>query len=237
MTIRTDTGMRTDPLVAELTWLHLHDSAFPSGRFVHSNGLEAWLRDRPDATDDQIRAVARAYVAGSVATLDAVAVGHAWSTPDSEALVELDLLVRAYKITESARTSSEACGRQLVTTARRTMPSVAGLGYLGHVAAGRTPGSLPVVEGALQRALGIDRSRAVAGTVRSGYAGVLSAAVRLGRLGPMQVQRALFDDVQWITDLVRAAECTPLEDVTAFSPGLDIAAMRHETSSARLFST
>jgi urease accessory protein len=206
--------MGTEPLLADLAWLQLHDSAFPSGRFVHSNGLEAWLALHPSAGEPEIRDAVRAYVRGSVATLDAVVLGHAWLAD-----------------------SSESCGRQLATVARRVLSVVAGSDYLGLVVAGHTPGNQAVVDGVVQRALGVERDRAIAGAIRSSYAGLLSAAVRLGRTGPMRAQQLLFDDTPWIADLARTAECAPLESVTSFVPELEIAAMRHETTAARLFST
>ncbi|MGF0224847.1 urease accessory protein UreF [Dietzia natronolimnaea] len=229
--------MGTDPLVADLAWLQLHDSAFPSGRFVHSNGLEAWLATRPAAGEAEIHAAVRAYIRGSVATLDAVVLGHAWLADSTEALVELDRLDRAHKITRAARISSESCGRQLATVARRVLGVVAGSDYLGRVVTGNTPGNLGVVDGVVQRALGIERGRAIAGALRSSYSGLLSAAVRLGRIGPMRAQQLIFEDTAWIADLARTAECAPLATVTSFVPELEIAAMRHETASARLFST
>lgn len=229
--------METDALFAELAWLQLHDSSFPSGRFVHSNGLEAWLAAQPAADEAQVAEAIRDYISGNAATLDAVVLGHAWSTEDTGALVELDHVARAHKITRSARTSSESCGRQLATVSRRTLRVAADIDYLDRVVSGGTPGNQAVVEGVVQRALGIGRSRAIAGGIRSSYSGLLSAAVRLGRLGPMQAQRLLFDDARWIVDLTRSAECAPLDDMTSFAPMLDIAAMRHETVAARLFST
>ncbi|MDX2356080.1 urease accessory protein UreF [Dietzia sp. PP-33] len=229
--------MGTEPLLADLAWLQLHDSAFPSGRFVHSNGLEAWLALHPSAGEPEIRDAVRAYVRGSVATLDAVVLGHAWLADSTETLVRLDHLDRVHKITRAARTSSESCGRQLATVARRVLSVVAGSDYLGLVVAGHTPGNQAVVDGVVQRALGVERDRAIAGAIRSSYAGLLSAAVRLGRTGPMRAQQLLFDDTPWIADLARTAECAPLESVTSFVPELEIAAMRHETTAARLFST
>lgn len=229
--------MATEPLLAELAWLQLHDSAFPSGRFVHSNGLEAWLAAHPDAEETRIHAVVRAYISGTVATLDAVVLGHAWAADSPETLCELDHLHRAYKITHAARTASESCGRQLATVARRTLTVTTDIEYLQIVIAGHTPGNQAVVEGVVQQALGIERSRAIAGAIRSSYAGLLSAAVRLGRIGPMRAQQFIFDDTSWIADLTRTAECAPLTTMTSFVPELDIAAMRHETATARLFST
>ena len=61
----------TDPDTALLLWLQLHDSAFPAGRLVHSQGLEEWLADRPEANPDDVGALALDYLVHGFAPLDA----------------------------------------------------------------------------------------------------------------------------------------------------------------------
>jgi signal transduction histidine kinase len=57
---------------------------------VHSNGLEAWLAAHPQAGPDVVVALARCYVAESVATLDAIVLAHAWSDDGVAGLRALD---------------------------------------------------------------------------------------------------------------------------------------------------
>jgi urease accessory protein len=100
------TMMGSTAALAQLAWLQLHDSAFPTGRFVHSNGLEAWLGGHPSAGESDVVELARSYLVESVAALDAVAVAHAWSAERLDDQLALDRLVTSYKVSESARIAS-----------------------------------------------------------------------------------------------------------------------------------
>ena len=177
----------TDPDVALALWLQLHDSAFPSGRMVHSQGLEQWLADRPEAGAAEAAAVVLAYLADSHAPLDGTLTAAAWrAAADLPRLCELDDLAGSYKLFDNARTASESAGRQLAAAAQR-----AGLAdrcpYLTAVTDEVTPGHGAVVEGALQARLGVPLRLAVLGSMRSMLSSMLSPAVRLGRLGTLAV--------------------------------------------------
>lgn len=99
-------------------WLQLHDSAFPAGRMVHSDGLEEWLYQRPDADANAVEAVVCEYLTHGYGTLDAVVTAAAWRDRSSlEALLEHDELIASYKLFDNARTASVSAGRQLAATA------------------------------------------------------------------------------------------------------------------------
>ena len=69
-----------------LAAVQLADSALPIGRFVHSHGLEAWLRDHAEATESALADLVEAVVCEGVAPLDEadepggqrVAWGESW---------------------------------------------------------------------------------------------------------------------------------------------------------------
>jgi urease accessory protein len=222
---------------AQLCWLQLHDSAFPAGRFVHSNGLESWLAAHPEAGEPELMELVHAYLGESVGTLDAPVAAHAWAATALPDQLALDHLLTSYKITESARAASEGTGRQLALTARRALPPAAGSPYLDAVAGNRTPGNQAVVEGVLQRLLGIGREQVVLGLLRSAHTGLLSAAIRLGRLGPMASVRLQYRDHALLAGIARRALATTPAELSSCLPDLEIHAMRHESTTARLFRT
>ncbi|TYQ02052.1 UNVERIFIED_ORG: urease accessory protein [Gordonia westfalica J30] len=224
-------------MAALLTWSQLNDSAFPSGRFVHSNGLEAWLRHEVQATSDDISSLAWSFVAGSVAPVDGVACAHAWDSTSPAALVELDNLVSTHKMSSSARKASTSCGTQLAVTATAVIDDLRHSPFLVDVIAQRSPGNASVVEGHLQRQIGVAKLAAVSGHLQSSLAGFLSAAVRLGRVGPIWVQREIHTRREALLQLAVDAIESATEDMHNAAPELEVYAMIHETSSSRQFTT
>ncbi|BBG02654.1 MULTISPECIES: urease accessory protein UreF [Pseudonocardia] len=231
----TDTAAHGTAAEARLAWLTLQDGTFPAGRFVHSNGLECWLAQHRDAGEEDIGRLARAWLAGSVATLDAVVLAHTWRAP--ERAETYDRLLRTYRMSAAARTASELPGRQLAMAITRIAPGTDRTGYLARVPAGEVPGNLPVVEGLVHRHLGIGLTDAVLGSLRAALAGLFSAAVRLGRLAPLAAQRLLLDSGPSIVELAGVATSTEPADMSATAPELELYAMRHERARARLFTS
>lgn len=226
-----------DDPAATLALLQLHDSGYPAGRFVHSNGLESWLGARPGAREDEIAEVGRSFVVDTVAGLDAVVMAHVWRRDELGELLELDRHVCAHKLSTSARTASTSCGKQAAMVARRCLFGDDEPEFLAAVRRGGTPGNQAVVDGVVHRALGIPCAAAVLCFLRSAYAGFLSAAVRLGRAGPLWVQRQLRADTDFLAEAACLALTTELDGVVTFAPELDIHAMRHEQAGSRLFAT
>ena len=226
-----------DGAVALALWMQLHDSAFPAGRMVHSSGFEEWLAGHPAAGTPEIEAAALDHLTFGVATLDATMAAAAWRvSPAVDSLCELDLMLSSYKLTGNARAASQSAGLQLAVTAQQVglCPSE---GYVGAVVAGSTPGNLALVEGAIQASLGVDVHTAVLGSLRSALAAVLSAAVRLGRLGPLDAQRIQVRNAPAAVRLAEAACARSLDDLCSTTMHLEIAGMRHESRAQRLFAS
>jgi urease accessory protein len=105
------------------------------------------------------------------------------------------------------------------------------------VITGTTAAHLAVVEGAVQAHVGVDLHLAVLGSTRAALASVLSAAVRLGRLGPLTAQRIQHRNVDRITEVAAAACARDLDDLSSTAIQLDIAGMQHEVRRQRLFAS
>jgi urease accessory protein len=227
----------TDSPAALALWMQLHDSAFPAGRMVHSNGFEEWLAQRSAAGATDIEAAALDHLSYGVATLDATVTAAAWrAAPALVSLCDLDALLSSYKLSGNARAASESAGLQLAVTAQQV-----GLcstdGYLAAVVSGSTAGNLAVVEGAVQAQLGVGVETTVLGSLRSALSSVLSAAVRLGRLGPMEAQRIQVRNVDAVVTLAAEACARQISEISSTAVQLEIAGMRHESRTQRLFAS
>ena len=227
----------TDDPAALALWQQLHDSAFPAGRMVHSNGFEEWLAHRPDVRTPEIETAVLDYLAFGVAPLDTTVTAAAWRmAPVLVHLCDLDALLSSYKLSGNARTASQSAGRQLAVTARE-IGLCEGDGYIAAVVAGDAVGNLAVVEGALQAHIGVSAHTAAVGSLRSALASVLSAAVRLGRLSPLAAQRIQIRHVGSVVTLAAEACARPIDEMYSSAMQIDIAGMRHESRTQRSFAS
>ena len=200
--------------------LQLADAAFPSGGYAHSGGLEACAAlsatELEDFFDQTLHTTARG-------ALPFVRDAHA----APEALAAIDALADATITSHVANRASRAQGRSLATNAARMFASVTSLG--AH--AKTHPTHHAPVFGALFGHLGLSQADALTAYLHGVARGVLSSAVRLGLVGPLEAQRihasrgprleALVEDVP-----AAAAQTAPL---------LELYGALHDELDGRLF--
>ena len=94
---------------------------------------------------------------------------------------------------------------------------------------------LPVAAALEGRILGAPLEALLAGVTYAHLSSLLSAAMKLLRIGQNGAQSLLTEALAATPALIAAAAATPREDIGWFNPWLDIAAARHESADARLF--
>ena len=229
--------MSTDP-VGVLAMLQLADSTLPIGRFVHSHGLEAWLRDHREASPAQLAELVEAVICESVAPLDGAVLVWAHRAETIEALQDLDRRLTARKLAPGARAASLSCGRQLAALAPRLATDDALVHQLSAAVHTRQlDGNLAVVSGTLTRALGIPERDAVLVELRGMAVALLSAAVRLGDLAPTQAQVLLAHLAPAIAAAADRSGSIHLSQLTATAPELELSSLAHSRADARLFAS
>jgi len=218
--------------------LQAGDSFYPTGSYAHSFGLEGLVQQGVVHDRETLRRFVRRSTLPALRHTDLPLAAHAWrafETPDWPRVGELCVLSSALKTAREARAAAENIGRQraeLVATLR-THPLAQE--FLRRAAAENWPHS-PAVSAALEgRVLGAPLPAVLAGIAYATLSSLLSAAMKILRLGQNASQALLTEALAEAPAVIAAAETTPLDEIGWFNPWLDIVAARHETADSRMF--
>ncbi len=228
---------RSDRETALLGLLQLVDSAFPSGAYTLSHGLETLVADGAVRTAADVAAVLRVSLVDRLARSDLVVLLAVHAATDPEEVIALDRRLSTVKLAAGERTGSERVGRRLAIEAARLAPSDPLTAYLGVIEAGLTPGNAAVALGLALRAFGVVARDGAIGAAWSFAAGLCAAAVRLGVIGHADAQRILRQSGGSIRRAVDLAAVTDPGALRPSAPQLEAALARHETAAAHLFAT
>ncbi len=199
---------------ALLRLLQLADSALPVGGAAHSFGLETLAAEEalgPEGVEEFLRDYLE-----EAGTLDAIFVRRAWRGED---LRELTEEFTARKPARESREASLKLGRrftELVNALTGAPVLEAGLPYC-------------VAFGAASGVLGVPEDAAALAYLQQSIAGLVSACQRLMPLGQTAAARILWNLKPAI------ARASTLQEVSCFTPLLEIASMRHGSLETRLF--
>jgi len=221
-----------------LSLLHFADSAFPTGGYAHSFGLESYCASGLISDRAGLEAFLSSQLEGSAAPCDAtaaVAALHAIARGDVPACADLDATLEAMKPVREFREASRQMGRQTLRVAASLTGDERLAAYLGDVEAARRPGHHAVSFGMTAGVLGWEAEEAAAVFLYSTTALLVGAALRLIRMGQMEGQRVLWGLEPVIERLAREAAARGPADLWSFAPGLEIQGIRHAGLGARLF--
>ena len=212
-----------------LTW-QIVDSAFPTGLFAHSGGLEAaWQHGEIEDAGALRRFLDASILQCGCSMLPLV--NAAYTAP--ERLPAVDRIAEAFLLNPVANRASRVQGRTLLATAGRVWPSPA-LTALTARADG-TMAHVGPLWGATFRALGIDLPNAQRMALFGAARGVLSAAVRLGIAGSYEAQRMQSACAPQLEQVARRCEGLTLDDLAQMAPLIDLLQAGHDRLYSRLF--
>jgi urease accessory protein len=220
---------------ALLRLLQLSDTAFPTGSFAHSLGLEAFVEAGILKDAEDLKRQVRTHL-DALATSDCVALRAARGAESLAELVYIDRLLLATKLPRELRSASTATGG-------RFLASVAALGvegplleaYARAVREDVAPGNMAVGYGIAAPALGFDDSEALLSYLYTAAASLVAAGQKLIPLGGSVAQLTLYSLSGEITMAVEKSGEVAVEDMYAFAPEVDVYSMLHERQRVRLY--
>jgi urease accessory protein len=248
--VDSDLSSRSDIVrrVSDFTVWQLVDSAFPTGGFAHSSGLEAAsqqgeVRSRADLVsflETSLQQLGRA-------ALPFVTAAH----HEPERLEEFDRLCDAFTTNHVANRASRSQGRALLSAVERIFPvPESGLqaasppslraelkrskGRAPEIAAPPFAHFAPVF-GAVLRRLDVSLDSMARMFFFNHLRGLLAAVVRLNLVGPMEAQMIQHRLAARAEEILARCASFTLDDLAQTSPLLDLWQGAHDRLYSRLF--
>jgi urease accessory protein len=218
--------------------LQAGDSFYPTGSYAHSFGLEGLVQQGVVHDRPTLKAFLELSTLPALRQAELPLAAHAWRAlgeADWVMVGELCVLSSALKTAREARMASDNIGRQrteLMATLRQHPLAVE---FMKRAAKEGWPFSAAIAAALEGRVLGAPLPAVLGGIYYASTAALLSAAMKLLRLGQNASQSLLTETLSEAPAIIAAAQLVPREDIGWFNPWLDIAAARHERADSRMF--
>lgn len=217
--------------------LQFGDSVFPVGGFAFSAGLETAVAEAVVTDMDSLGAYARTAVeqAARGDGVGLICAHRAACAGDLDRLAEIDAEVYARKLSSETRTMSVRMGKKFTELGGAILDTPMLEAWRSRIASGATPGCYPVALGINFAVQGLSARDAFAVHQYGVAAMILSAALRLMRIGHVETQQLLFALGSEVDAGYEQAAATALSDMAGFAPMTEILAAAHVKARVRLF--
>ena len=226
----------TNPWLLHL--IQIHDTAFPTGSFAHSFGMETYIQDRDIRTAEDLRDFCDMYLRHNLASTDAIIVQEAYRLAkenDIQGLIRLENICHAIKLSPETRKGSMMMGRQFLQTVHPLNDDELLTMWYKKFKSKEIKGHYPVVYGIYTAMLGVDAKISLETFLYSSITSLIQNGVRAIPLGQNSGVQTIFSLLPVIQETASRVKTLTMDDLDNNSIGLEIASMKHEFLHSRLF--
>jgi urease accessory protein len=214
-----------------LLW-QLADSAFPAGSFAHSGGMEAaWQQGHVHDASALMGFVEASVSQTAQSSLPIVVAAHR----EPRQFAKWDELCNAMLSNPVANRASKAQGLSMLAVSERVFGGPMLAAMRSDVRAGRAYGHLAAVFGAIGNSVDLNAERTGRLFMFCHVRSLISAAVRLGIVGPIEGQSIQSQLSSQAERMVERGIALPVAQAGQTSPILELLASAHDRLYSRLF--
>lgn len=225
-----------DPALLHL--FQIHDSAFPTGGFAHSFGMETYIQESTIRTKEDLQSFCSMYIEHNLASTDAIIVKEAYllaQKRDRDGLAYLENICHSLKLSPETRKGSMMMGRQFLQTVSSLNDGDLLTFYNEKVNNKELRGHYPIVYGIYTSILGVNLKLSIETFLYSSITALVQNAVRAVPLGQMSGVETMYHLLPVIQKATEQVMYLGLDDLANHSIALEIASMKHEYLHSRLF--
>jgi urease accessory protein len=216
-----------------LVW-QIADSAFPTGGFAHSNGLESTWQQGEIRSPEELAELTRIYLA-QIGRSALPFVNEAYH--QSQPFADLDRLYDAFVSNHVANRGSRAQGQAFLLASAQSFSLPSLIDFRAMVLQQKVPGHFAPIFGNVFHLLKISHAVCVRLFLFMNLRGLLASAVRLGIAGPMAAQSLQSRLEGHAEEVAQRSATAGVADAAQISPLLDILHGAHDRLYSRLFQT
>jgi urease accessory protein len=217
--------------------LQFGDSMFPIGGFSFSCGLESAIQKGVVSDADSLNAFTRTAVeqAARGDGIALIAAHRAAAAGDVDALIRIDELVYARKLSDEIRTMAVRMGKKFAEMGVHVIGAPLICTWRECIETSVTPGCYPVALAVNFAAQGLPAYGAFVVHQNGLAATILAAALRLMKISHVETQKILCDLNEHAEAAYESAAAARLSDMSGYAPLSEILAAVHTKAHVRLF--
>lgn len=216
--------------------LQIAGGTFPTGGFSQSWGLETYVSEKKIKDGNDFTTFSRMYLDRVIENFEGPVYCAAYDLADEwneEGLLELEDLLRAMKMTKETKTAGIRTGKALLRIAGEMLDD----GKLkDYYEKNKDTGiSYPIAFAMACARLEIEKEEGLKALIFSTINSLMQSGIKLIPLGnteALSLMRSLYSSMdECVVQIMQKG----IDEIENFSPGLDIASMRHEALQTRLY--